>query len=83
MEQVCRELEISHSGYYDWLKHKPLERNRRNQALRRQLVELHEKYPAMGLDGLYHMLKPEFGCSRKRVHRQMRIAGVSSVRRRA
>ena len=27
--------------------------------------------------------KPEFGCSRKRVHRQMQMAGVSSVRRRA
>ena len=54
-----------------------------NQALRRRLVALHEKYPAMGLDSLYHLLKPEFGCSRKRVHRQMRLAGVSSARRRA
>ncbi len=36
----------------------------------------------MGLDSLYHLLRPEFGCSRKRVHRQMRIAGISSVRRR-
>ncbi len=83
MEQACRELEVSRSGYYDWEKRKPSERRQRNQALRRRLVELHEKYPAMGLDGLYHMLKPKFGCSRKRVHRQMRIAGVSSVRRRA
>ena len=45
--------------------------------------ELHEKYPAMGLDSLYHLLKPEFGCSRKRVHRQMQLAGISSARRRA
>jgi len=28
-------------------------------TLRRRLVELHEKYPAMGLDSLYHLLKPE------------------------
>nr|WP_300169376.1 IS3 family transposase [uncultured Flavonifractor sp.] len=28
-------------------------------------------------------LKPEFGCSRKRVHRQMRVAGIVSARRRA
>lgn len=83
MEQVCQELEVSRSGYYDWLGRRPSERSRRNQALRRRLIELHEKYPAMGLDSLHHMLKPEFGCSRKRVHRQMRIAGVSSVRRRA
>jgi len=83
VEQVCRELEISRSGYYDWLNRKPSAQSRRNQALRRRLVELHEKYPAMGLDSLHHMLKPEFGCSRKRVHRQMRIACISSVRCRA
>ena len=37
----------------------------------------------MGLDSLYHLLKPDFGCSRKRVYRQMRLAGISSVRRRS
>ncbi len=54
MEQVCRELEVSRSGYYDWLKHKPSQRERENQALKRRLIELHEKYPAMGLNSLYH-----------------------------
>ena len=83
MEQVCRALEVSRSGYYGWLKHKPGMREQRNLALKRKLVELHEKYPAMGLDSLYHLLKPDFGCSRKRVYRQMRLAGISSVRRRS
>ncbi len=46
-------MEISRSGYYDWCKRKPSERSQRNQAIRRRLVELHEKYPAMGLDSLY------------------------------
>ena len=81
VEQVCLALEISRSGYYDWQHHKPGRRERSNQALRRKLVELHEKYPALGLDSLHHMLKPEFGCSRKRVHRQMRLAGIASARR--
>ena len=58
-------------------------REQRNPALKRKLVELHEKYPAMGLDSLCHLLKPDFGCSRKRVYRQMRLAGISSVRRRS
>lgn len=70
MEQACRELVVSRSGYYAWLGRGPSERSRRNQALRRRLVELHEKYPAMGLDSLHHMLTPEFGCSRNRVHRE-------------
>ncbi|MGO5116369.1 DUF3846 domain-containing protein [Candidatus Avoscillospira sp. LCP25S3_F1] len=83
MEQACRTLEISRSGYYDWLHHKPCIREQRNQALKRKLVELHQKYPALGLDSLYHLLKPDFGCSRKRVHRQMRLAGICSVRHRA
>ena len=83
MEQVCRVLEVSRSGYYDWRKRDPSKREQRNQALKRRLIELHEKYPAMGLDSLYHLLRPEFGCSRKRVHRQTRLAGIHSARRRA
>ena len=83
MEQVCRVLEISRSGYYDLGKRAVPKRERRNQELKRRLVELHEKYPAFGLDSLYLPLKPEFGCSRKRVHRQMRLLGICSVRRRA
>ncbi len=83
MGQVYREVKVSHSGYYGWLDRKPSERSRRNQTLKRRLAELHEKHPAMGLDSLYHMLKPKFGCSRKRVHRQMQIAGISSARCRA
>ncbi len=43
-------------------------------------MDLHEKYPAMGVDSLYRFLKPELSCSRKRVHRQTRIAGISSIR---
>ena len=83
MEQVCRVLEVSRSGYYGWKAEKICRRRLQNQAIRRRLIELHEKYPALGLDSLYRLLKPEFGCSRKRVHRQMRLAGISSARRRA
>ena len=74
-------LEVSRSG--DWQGRGASHRTQQNQALRRRLVELHEKYPALGLDSLYRLLKPEFGCSRKRVHRQMWLAGISSVRQRA
>ncbi len=78
MEQACRVLEVSRSGYYGWKAEKTCRRSLQNQALRRRLIELHEKYPAMGLDSLYRLLKPEFGCSRKRVHRQMRLPGGHS-----
>ena len=46
-------------------------------------MELHEKYPALGLDSLYHLLKLEIPCTRKRVHRQMCLLGIHSARHRA
>lgn len=83
MELLCRVLDVSRSGYYDWLHRGPSKRSRRNQELRRALVSLHEKYPALGLDSLYHLLQPEFHCSRGRVHRLMKAANIHSHRKNA
>ena len=46
-----------------------------------EIVELHQN--DLALDSLCHLPKPEFGCSRKRVHRQLRLAGIVSGRHRA
>ena len=78
---VC--IENRSSGYYAWLRGGESARKTANQALLRELVRLHEKYPALGLDSLYHMLKPVFHCSRGRVHRLMKAAGIHSQRKRA
>lgn len=83
VEQACRVLKISRSGCYGRARHNPCARERRNQALRRRLMEPHQNDLALGLDNLCHLLKPEFGCPRKHVHRQMRLAGIASVRCRA
>lgn len=83
VEELCQALMISRSGYYAWRKRKPCARMRRDQALTRALVQLHEKHPALGLDSLYHILRPDYGCSRKRVHRLMRRNGIYSARTRA
>lgn len=83
MALLCRLLEVSRSGYYEWLQRKVSTRERRNQELRQALVQLHEKYPAMGLDSLYHMLRPRIHCSRKRVHRLMKQLNIHSMRRKA
>ena len=76
-------LEISRRGYYAWLRREKSVRKTANQVLLRELVRLHEKYPALGLDSLYHMLKPTFHCFRGRVHRLMKAAGIHSQRKRA
>lgn len=49
----------------------------------RELVRLHEKYPALGLDSLYHILKPEYSYSQGRVHRLMKAVGIHSMRKKA
>ncbi len=36
-------------------------------SLRLFFLSVNPRMGAMGLDRLYHLLKPEFGCSRKRV----------------
>ena len=54
-----------------------------SKALTGALVRLYEKYPALGLDSLYHMLKAEYSCSRGRVHRLMSAMGIHSMRKKA
>lgn len=83
MEQVCQLINVSRSGFYKWLKHKPSIRQQKNSELLQAIIELHKKYPALGLNSIYYMLKPEFHCSRKRVHRQMQIAHIHSIRYKA
>ena len=55
----------------------------RDQEILRELIRLHQLYPALGLDSLYHLLKPLFRCSRKRVRRLMKQADIQSVRKKA
>ena len=83
MEQVCQILEISRSGFYEWLNRKASDREKNNIALRKAIIELHQKHPTFGLDSIYHILKPKFHCSRKRVHRQMQLAHIHSIRHKA
>ena len=71
------------SGYYEWLGRKPSLRRQKDQELKRRLLSLHQRYPALGLDSLYHLIRPQLSCSRKRIHRLMYEMNISSTRRRA
>lgn len=83
MELLCRIFEISRSGYYAWLHRGQSQRKRRNQKLLQALIMLHQKYPSLGLDSLYQILKFKFHCSRGRVHRLMKQANITSLRKKA
>ena len=50
MDQLCRLLEISRSGYYAWLHRGISPRKQQDQRLSRQLITLHQQQPASGLE---------------------------------
>lgn len=84
MELLCHMLDISRSGYYAWKNRGLSSRKKSEQFLLTKLVELHEKYPASGLDSLLRILNTSgFPCSRNRLHRLMKKYNIHSVRNRA
>ena len=83
MELLCRLLGVSRSGYYEWLNRKPSLHSQQDQALKRRLLTLHQRCPALGLDSLYHLIRRELSCSRKRIYRLMKELGISSACKRA
>jgi putative transposase len=80
---LCRVLGVSRSGYYDWKDRPPSKRNRDNAALTEKIREVHDRsrrtygYPRV------HAELRALGvrCSRKRVARLMRKAGLQGCLR--
>ncbi len=75
---LCRVLKVSRSGYYDW-KDRPLsKRDQENAALTRKIREVHDgSRRTYGYPRVHAELKAlGVRCSRKRVARLMRKAGL-------
>ena len=77
---LCRYLHISRSAYYYHKTKNISKRQQANSALLRAIITAHQKYPAMGLDSLFHFLHPSFGASRSRIHRLMQQYNIHSIR---
>lgn len=82
VETMCRALGVSVSGYYGWLQRPPSAHQQRDAELLRHVQAIHK-----GSRGLYgspriHAALQQQGivCSRKRVARLMRQAGIHSLR---
>ncbi len=76
---LCRVLKVSRSGYYyDWKDRPPSKRDQENGALTEQIVEIHERSrETYGYPRVHAELKAlGVRCSRKRVARLMRRAGL-------
>lgn len=81
---MCRVLSVSESGYYAWRKRPPCQRKREDARLishiRQELVTHQRRY---GSPRLHAELRDQgLVCSRKRVARLMREAGLTSCRKR-
>ena len=82
---MCRVLEISTSGYYDWHKRSPSERSIGDHILLHRIKGIHKaSRETYGAPRVHVELREEYGvrCGRKRVARIMRAAGIRGCHRR-
>ena len=84
VEEMCRTLSVSRSGYYRWYNRSPSLRDRENEQLVTQIRQIHHE-----LDRIYGsprmtqaLHQRGFNCNHKRIERLMRINGIRSKRNR-
>jgi putative transposase len=75
---LCRVLGVSRSGYYDWKDRLPSKRDRENAALTEKIRQIHNRSRQIYGYPRVHAELRALGvrCSRKRVARLMRKAGL-------
>ena len=75
---LCRVLGVSRSGYYEWKDRPPSKRDRENAALTEKIRQIHDRSRQVyGYPRVHAELKAlGVRCSRKRVARLMRKAGL-------
>lgn len=80
---LCRVLGVSRSGYYDWRGRAPSRRARQDGALGEKISEIHERSRRTYGSPRVHAELRALGvrCSRKRVERLMRRAGIRGCMR--
>jgi putative transposase len=80
---LCKVLGVSRSGYYDWKGRPPSKRERENDALSKTIREIHRRSRQTYGSPRVHAELRALGtrCSRKRVERLMREAGLRGCMR--
>jgi len=82
---MCRVLEVSSSGFYDWLGRKESASSRSNRVLLLEIKAVYKKSKRRyGSPRVYHQLRKNdrVACSRNRVARLMRKNGIQAARKR-
>lgn len=84
VKTMCRALSVSECGYYAWRKRPKSEREQKNEALTQCIQQIFEDNRQIYGSPRIHVELKDLGvtCSRKRVARLMRAAGVSAQQKR-
>jgi len=86
MSNLCLCLEVSKSGYYAWARRKPSARSVRDAEITQLILGLyHQSTGTYGAPRLQKHLAKDRGirCSKKRVARLMKQAGIAGISRRS
>ena len=78
-------IEVSPSGYYDWLKRRPSKRETENQELDTHIIRVyHEHSGRYGYRRIYVELLEQgvFSGSRERIRRRLRYLGLKAIHKR-
>jgi transposase InsO family protein len=81
---MCKILEVSRSGYHNYIKRKMSQRQIENQFLLEQIKKIYHKFRGVyGSPRIYHELRKQgFVCNKKRVIRIMRTNGIKAKTKR-
>ena len=84
VEEMCRALSVSRSGFYRWCNRSSSSRDRENEQLLVQIRQIHHDLDRIyGSPRMTQALRQRgFNCNHKRVERLMRINGIQSKRKR-
>lgn len=84
VEKMCRILKVSRTGYYHRL-HRPVSQRRvKDEVIKEQIVKIHyESRKTYGSPRIHRKLRKRgIHCSKKRVERLMREAGIQGIQKR-
>lgn len=75
---MCRVLEVSKSGFYDWLKREVSRRKKYNLLLLSVIKEIHSASDGVyGAERIYRKLKEQgYRCGLRLVERLMKVAKI-------
>jgi putative transposase len=81
VKMMCRHLDVSSSGYYDWRSRKPSQRSQDNLRLFNRIVAIHaDSDGVMGAPRIWEDLRYEGEtCSLNRVARLMQVNGLQGI----